>query len=115
MANTYTWSITRILVYLEYQGLTNVVYEASWQLSATDGTFESFISVTTAIPFDPEHVFVDYASLTQDEVVGWIQAALGPNEIAAAQTACDNMIQIQVNATIPQPPSDSADIPLPWV
>ena len=86
----------------------DVVISASYLVSATDGEYSaSFNSVQrftyTGGPFTP------YEDLTENQVVGWIQSALGENGVESININLAAQIQAQKN-----PPPSPEVLPLPW-
>lgn len=75
---TYTWQFPALDVFPSYQGLTDVVESVAWRLTADDGSDH----VVTAYgeqplaPPDPDN-FTPFASLTFDQVKGWVEAQMG--------------------------------------
>ena len=105
MATTFTWTVTRMDCFPQADGQTDVVYMVHWTCAGTDGTYQSSIYNTCAVP-SPTGTFTPYADLTQDQVLGWIWA--GPVD----QTVTETAVQAQIDNLI-NPPSVSP--PLPWV
>lgn len=56
-----------------------------------------------------EGTFTPYDQLTQEQVIGWVQAALGEQGIANME-AC---VQGQINSIL-NPPVSPQNTPLPW-
>ena len=89
MADTYTWNIAQ----LERKISDGVVYTAHWTVTATravtggdDLTTSSYGSIGFSEP-DPDN-FTPYADLTEGQVVGWVLAALGDEQV---ETICDGL------------------------
>ena len=89
------------------EGHTNVVSSVAWHLEATDGTILVRTSGTTPIEFDPTSDFIDYANLTHDEVIGWVTAALGADNVAELKNGLDVQIESIITPQVVIPP-------LPW-
>lgn len=109
---TITWAVTELKCYPEVSGLTDVVFNATWSCTGTDGTFDGVVNGTCALPpADPLVIdeaypnFTPYTQLTQDQVLGWIWA----NDISksAIEAAVEQQIQNQINPPVVTPP-------LPW-
>lgn len=103
----YTWNIIQMDCYPQAEGEVNVVWNAVWKLSATDGITTCYIvgkqpfTYVTGAPYTP------YGQLTEAQVIAWVQAALGPDAIAANEkVVSDLVVETSVPATY-QPP-------LPW-
>jgi hypothetical protein len=103
---TYTWKITEVKT-VDTDSATDAVIQNYWEKTGTDengnqGTFSG------ATPFsqssiNPEN-FVPYAQLTEEIVLGWIQAAVAGNY----QEHVNEEVQKQIDAKNTKTPS------LPW-
>lgn len=107
MPNTYTWVISQLDAYPQADNHTDVVFNIHWRRQATDGTHNADIYGSQSVTLDAEAPFTPYADLTFDQVVGWLEAALGPETCAAQIVALDQQIANQVNPPVVSPP-------LPW-
>ena len=108
MANIYTWTIKAMKCYPERDGQTNVVSNVDWRLSASDGGDPEHIAMTEGISEVPLHdPFVPYASLTEAQVIQWVQDALGAERVAQMKANLDSSIAEQVTPTVIIPA-------LPW-
>lgn len=107
MSNTYSWQITQLECYPQKDGKTDVVFNIGWARIATDGTHTVCNGGSQSVTLDAEAPFTPYADLTFDQVVGWLEAALGPETCAAQIVALDQQIENQINPPVVSPP-------LPW-
>ena len=107
MATTYTWSVDSM--YTVQQPDPNYVVNVLWTLTGTDGTNTASIGGNNTFQAEQEPNFIPYASLTEEIVIGWVQAALGPDGIANYEAN----IQGQINSMI-NPPISPENTPLPW-
>ena len=107
MTTTYNWAIQAMDCVPQEDGLTDVVVTAHWNVSATDGTYTSSVYGTQSFTLQQGGSFTPYPDLTQDQVVGWVQDAMGPEGVASVQTNLDTQIENQINPPIVTPP-------LPW-
>ena len=105
MTNTYTWTVQALNCYPEYEGETDVVFVVSWRCNATDGTYSSFNTGQTQVPYISGDPYTPYADLTQEQVLGWVYAN-GVDQ-AAVESALATDIENQVNPPVVTPP-------LPW-
>jgi len=105
MTNTYTWTVQALNCYPEYEGETDVVFVVSWRCNATDGTYSSFNTGQTQVPYISGDPYTPYADLTQEQVLGWVYAN-GVDQ-AAVEAALATNIADQVNPPVVTPP-------LPW-
>jgi hypothetical protein len=108
MANTsYTWVIEAMDCKPQEDGQTDVVITVHWRLNGTDGTNTATVYGTVGLIYTPGSPFTPYADLTQDQVIGWVQGALGFDQCAELTTNLDQQIANQVNPPVVTPP-------LPW-
>lgn len=107
MANTYTWKIEQLDCIPSVDGQINVVSNVHWRVSATDGTNTTEIYKSQPLTFDGTKAFVNYADLTKDQVIGWVQEAMGIDAVTRLQQILDNQLKALANPPIIKPP-------LPW-
>lgn len=112
MALTYTWSL-KTLKKTNTSEFEDVIVQTTWECTGTDedghsGTFHG------ATPFKAEDVdgdgFITYADLTEEIVLGWVQAVV----VGTYKDHIDEQIMKQINlAKNPVVEVNNAD--LPWV
>ncbi len=107
MAITNTWSVVQMDAYPELDGETDVVFTVHWTLNGTDGTYNGSVYGSVGVTLDPDAPFVPYASLTQAQVIGWVQDALGEEQVASYEANVAQQIENQINPPVVTPP-------LPW-
>ena len=107
MANQYSWIISQLEAYPQHEGHSDVVFTVHWRRTATDGTHHADIYGSQSVTLDPDAPFTEYADLTFDQVVGWLEDAMGEEQLAAQITALDAQIENQINPPVIRPP-------LPW-
>ena len=101
---TYNWVITALNCIPQTPEGADFVVTAHWTCNGTDGTYSSSVYSTCSVP-GPGDPFTPYASLTQDQVLGWIWANGVDKDSAEAAVA--QQIENQINPPIVTPP-------LPW-
>ena len=104
MSNIYTWTVTSMQCYPEYESKTDVVFNVFWTASGTDGITTASLSNETSVSYVAGSPYTPYADLTNDQVIGWVQAVLGENGTQAVETALANQIAKPVVTP-----------PLPWI
>ena len=107
MAITNTWSVVQMDAYPEYEGEPDVVFTVHWRLDGTDGTYAGSVYGSVGVTLDPDAPFTPYASLTQAQVIGWVQDALGEEQVASYEANVAQQIENQINPPVVTPP-------LPW-
>ena len=97
--NTYSVEITSLNT-ATVNGLDNVVVSVSWVVTGSDGvntvTYPGFIMVGSPDPSD----FIEYPSLTQDEVLKWIPNQLTPG----VMWSIDQTLAAMSNPPVPTTP-----------
>ena len=104
---TYSWTITALNSYPEYMGEQDVVFSIYATYTGTDGTYSSSIDISQSLILSNSSTFTPYAELTEQQVLGWLLAALTPQQISQMQSKITTQI-IADN----QPPF--VQLPLPW-
>jgi hypothetical protein len=107
MSITITWVIEQMNCYPTYESQTNVVFNVHWRANATDGTYNATSYGSVGVTYETDSTYTLYAELTQDQVVNWVQEALGAERVATIETCLATNIANQGN-----PPVIS--LSLPW-
>lgn len=107
MAVTNTWGIAQMDAYPEYEGQTDVVFTVHWTLTGVDGDHTGYVYGSVGVTLDEGSAFTPYDQLTEAQVIGWVQAALGEEQVAAYEA---NVAQQIANAMNPPVVSPA----LPW-
>ena len=106
MATSFSWSINAMFTVDTPE--PGFVVNALWTLTGVDGQYTASIDGNNQFTVQ-EGTFVPYADLTQDQVIGWVQAALGPDGIANYEANVNGQI-----ASMQNPPVSPTNTPLPW-
>lgn len=101
MANTYTWTISALET-STVNGLENVVKTVHWRLGATDGTNSTDVYGSAAVGEPTPEQFVDFASLTEEIVVSWLEATL---DVPALKESLDAQLVAIANPTVVTQPA----------
>lgn len=107
MAITNTWAVVQMDCYPELDGDTDVVFTVHWTLNGTDGTYNGSVYGSVGVTLDEGSAFTPYDQLTQAQVIGWVQDALGEDQVAAYEANVAQQIENQINPPVVTPP-------LPW-
>lgn len=107
MLITYKWTIVQMDAYPEYAGKTDVVFTVHWRLDGTDGVYVGGVYGSVGVTPDENAAYTPYADLTEEQVVGWVEAALGEEQVAAYH---ENIAKQIVDQAIPPVVTP----PLPW-
>jgi hypothetical protein len=108
MATEYKWVISALECYPDVDGKQDVVFVCHWRRQATDGTHTADTYGAQPVTLDPEAPFTPYPDLTFEQVVGWLEDAMGEEQLAAQVASLDKQIEDQINPPVIRPP-------LPWV
>jgi S-methylmethionine-dependent homocysteine/selenocysteine methylase len=98
MANTYKWTINALDAKVAVEdGNENVVYTVHWGYSATDETGEHSASSigTHGVEYDAAN-FTAYADLTEEQVIGWLEAEL---DVESMKASLDSQIEKLITPT----------------
>jgi hypothetical protein len=107
MAITNTWAVQQMDCYPEYEGEADVVFAVHWRLDATDGTYAAGAYGSIGLTLDPDADFVSFADLTEEQVIGWVQDAMGEEQVDALEANLAKQIADQANPPVVSPT-------LPW-
>jgi len=107
MTITNTWAVVQMDAYPEEDGETDVVFNVHWTLTGTDGTYSGYVYGSQGVTIDPDAPFTPYADLTEAQVIGWVQAALGEDQVASYEANVAQQIADQIDPPVVTPP-------LPW-
>lgn len=108
-----TWIIEQLSCYPEVDNYQDVVFCAAWRVNGeqtdNDKTYTATVYGTQSLsPYTEGQPFTPYADLTQDQVIGWVQDAMGAEQVAAIEANIAQQIQDQITPKVVTPP-------LPWV
>jgi hypothetical protein len=107
---TYHWTITKMLTFPLPQE-PNFVVLVDYTVAGTDGTYTAVCENTAKFPQDPNQPdYIPYRDLTEEIVLGWIQASLEPTTYDSIYGNIAGQINDQKN-----PPPSPEPKPLPWV
>ena len=107
MAIGYTWNVSTVDTYPTLDGNADVVYNVHWRLNAEDDANQDADGNNwTATSYGTQSVdtsdlssFTSFADLTSSDVQGWVEAAMGEEEVANLKSALDSQIENQKNPT----------------
>jgi hypothetical protein len=109
---TITWQIDSLSCYPEVDNYTDVVFSAAWRVNGVDDTSGTPLYATvygsqSIAPYTKGATFTPYSDLTQAQVIGWVQDAMGEEQVAAINANIEQQIENQVNPPVVTPA-------LPW-
>ena len=107
MAIGYTWDVSTVDTYPTKDSKSDVVYNVHWRLTATDDTNkDSDGNNWTATSYGSQGVdtsdlssFTAFADLKASDVQGWVEAALGADEVTDLKARLDAQIAELITPT----------------
>ena len=101
MTINYTWDVSTVDV-KEIDGNADTVFNVHWRLTGTDDANDESASVYGTIGLDTEDLsdFIAFADLTVSDVQGWVEAAMGADEVQAKKDSLDATIAELVTPTV---------------
>ena len=100
MAINYTWNVSTVDV-KEIDGNADTVFNVHWKLTGTDDANDESATVYGSIGLDTEDLsdFIPFADLTVSDVQGWVEAALGADEVTTLKAGLDAQIAEKITPT----------------
>jgi hypothetical protein len=106
MSISYQWNVNTVDVYPTDEEQTNVIYNVHWRLNATDtqvdpegNPYTASVYGTQALDTSDLSGFIDFDSVTAAEVQGWVESAMGEEEVQSLKDGLDSNIAGQINPT----------------
>ena len=106
MAISYEWNVNTVDVYPADGDYTDVIYNVHWRLNATDTQVDAGGNPYTADVYAAQVLdtsdltgFIDFDSVTSAEVQGWVESAMGEEEVQSLKNNLDANIAGQINPT----------------
>ena len=107
MAIGYTWDVSTVDTYPTKDSKSDVVYNVHWRLTATDDTnkdsngnnWTAETYGSQAVSTDDLSSFINWSSLTNSDVQGWVETALTSDTVTAMKTGLDAQIAESITPT----------------
>ena len=106
MAISYEWNVSTVDVYPTEGDYTDVIYNVHWRLNATDTQVDAEGNPYTASVYGTQVLdtsdlsgFIDFDSVTSSQVQGWVESAMGAEEVQSLKDSLDANIAGQINPT----------------
>ena len=107
MAISYAWDCKTCDTYPTKSGKSNVVHTVHWRLTATDDTNkDSDGNNWTASSYGAQSLdtsdlssFKNWSSLTNSDLQGWVETALGSDKVTSIKAVLDASIAEKVTLT----------------
>ena len=107
MAISYEWNVSTVDTYPTKDSKSDVVHNVHWRLTATDDTnkdsegnnWTASVYGTQAVDTSDLSSFTAFADLTASDVQGWVEAALGADEVTELKAGLDANIAAKITPT----------------
>ena len=107
MAITYTWNCTTVDTYPTKSDQADVIFNVHWRLNGVKEVEGEDLNPMTGdsygvVSLDTEDLstFTAFADITEADVIGWVEAALGEDQVAALKTSIDAQIAEKITPTV---------------
>jgi len=100
MAITYTWNVSTVDTYPSVGDNSDVIYNVHWRLNAEDdanqdddgNNLTAGVYGTQSLDTSDLTDFTDFDSVTSSQVQGWVEAAMGAEEVQNLKDGLDAQI-----------------------
>ena len=106
MAISYNWDVNTVDVYPTDGDYTDVIYNVNWILNAVDTQVDAEGNPYTAGVYGTQGLdtsdlsgFIDFDSVTSAEVQGWVESAMGEEQVQSLKDSLDANIAGQITPT----------------
>ena len=106
MSISYEWNVNTVDVYPTDEGHSDVIYLVHWRLNATDTEVDAEGNPYTASVYGTQVLdtsdlsnFTDFDSVTSSQVQGWVESAMGEEEVQSLKDSLDANIAGQITPT----------------
>jgi hypothetical protein len=109
MTAQITWTIKQMSTVPQLDGESDVVVSAVWQATGIESGFSAFVNGVQQFTLQQGETFTPYDQLTQQQVIDWVQQAMGANGVTSINACLEGQLDSMIN-----PPPQPAPQPLPW-
>ena len=95
---TYSWNCRTVDTYPTQGELTDVVYNVHWRLTGAEGEHAATVIGTQSLTVEsiqPEG-FIPFESLTHEQVIAWVEEAMGEDRVAELKASVDAQVADQI-------------------
>ena len=103
MAIAYTWNCTTVDTYPTKSDQTDVIFNVHWRLTGVDDTEDKNAGDSYGVvSLDTEDLstFTAFADITEANVISWVEAALGEDQVTALKASIDAQIAEKITPTV---------------
>ena len=106
MAISYNWNVSTVDTYPTLDSNADVIYNVHWRLNATDTQVDAEGNPYTASVYGTQVLdtsdlsgFIDFDSVTSAEVQGWVESAMGEEQVQTYKDNLDAQIALIITPT----------------
>ena len=107
MAISYNWDVNTVDTYPTLDSNADVIYNVYWKITGTDdanndadgNAITGFIYGTQSLDTTDISSFTDFASVNATTVQGWVETAMGADNVQAKKDSIDAQIALLVTPT----------------
>jgi len=103
----YTWNIIKLDCYPEKEGQTDVVFTAEYTVIGEDDGYNGSLLGSVVLNYVGDEPYTPYANLTLDQILSWVKAELGEDQISSIYNCISDQIQKLKTPSV-------VVLPLPW-
>jgi len=98
---TYTWNNKTVDTYPDLDGNADVIFNVHWRLTGEDenGNVGSVYG-TQSLDTTDLSSFTAFADITEEQINGWIETAMGEDRVAELKANIDAQIEEKINPTV---------------
>ena len=93
------WDVKTVDVYPTKEDHSNVIYNVHWRVAKTEEDYSASSYGTQTLNTDELGSFIDFDSVTTEEVQAWVVSAMGEEAVTALAANLDAQIESQKNPT----------------
>ena len=107
MAIGYTWDVSTVDTYPTLDSNADVVYNVHWRLTAEDdanqdadgNNWTASVYGTQTLDTSDLSSFTAFGSLSASDVQGWVETAMGSDDVTAMKSGLDAQIALLITPT----------------
>jgi len=98
---TYTWNNKTVDTYPTLGSNADVIFNVHWKLTGTDDSDNTgSVYGTQSLETSDLSDFTSFADITEEQVNGWVEAAIGEEEVAGLKANIDSQIEEKINPKV---------------
>ena len=98
MAATNTWMISQTNFVLSEDGLTNVITNLHWRVTAVDGEYSASSYGSQSVTVDPDN-FTKYSDVTEANCISWLKTAMGEEAVTELEASLQSQLDLEITPT----------------